>query len=1462
MYMSHSDKSKVSVFSDGLGFRGVKDPVVRDFPFVISINDKTDKPKAFNNRGYSDFNEVLEAVKDRTNVCQFIKNPLRMLYWDIDHVQFNDAQLVEFIDQFLVVLNGELMTGISLKDLHIHTKNGVDKLKDKIVSIHIICPSYHMNNERHRTLAINMKSKMPNIDIDRSVYNRGGRLYNCFNGKIGGNLFQYHSINKNPYKLLWLDNPTESDPISYDAVVEVETIYIDTDTLDHILKNKKKFLKYSYEWVEVTKYVKLGGHMTREEWCKKSLVGDWTYEQNLEAWAELDTQYTFQDIDQLTSIVAQTRFIPNPINNRFFNFINASPTTQTAFKNRDLTQKLVCVDGIIMNTKTGVLQRPDEPTILYYQECYKTMKPKDGRIIRIRADKLKEQLDQHQNLFINGVYGCGKTYSVIGPIVDGVRDHNLECDKIGGGERKSVLVVTENNALNSQYQTDLKMNSHLNQIFNSELQVCSLESLCKLTYDTYDILILDEYVSLMSHFLSNETMRNKEADIYIKLMKYMTNCNRLIVCDADLTHSTYSAPLDDVAPNRTIHKITTKHYDKYTYNLVFDKDIIHNRINQNLIDGKRVIVAFDTKSKAICYEATICDIRENGQRKYNVLSVYSEDGSKSDGIKYNNEDLSSEKLLFLYENNYQKFIKEYHVHIMIYTPKITTGVSINGECFDNQYGIAYGNSVSARQFVQMLHRARNLTDENVYIRVPEPRAKSDMSYINAEYMENHYSTQSKIFQEIVNTKLRPKTKRGLTEIIMEAEAERQRSKKCFTSEIYQQFKSLNLTTNIILSDDTAYINYEIFHNIQNVTSWLNDGLMTLYEIEKMIKLEKSGSMLTKLQHINKHYLHIFLKHTITYTIKTEAVNPDDEPIEELRFYYFNGLFEYDKLHGIYPRLDEKLVQDYSKIKTYRENLGRFNTACELSEQELKDKYIDYFKNTTENVIAIELKYHTAFYFYKKLNKIERNHGSIVADSLTFSPNEIEIINHFQPKKKLNDGSKKAELVMAISRIVKDICGTTIIQHASNRKNYIMKTHPSIIDGKYESDFRSRLEALGIQEIVCRSPLKNKIVSLEPTANDMGNYYKRKPNPRRRTDQKYILDVKHDTNNNAIVTRKMSGTPYPTSPMYRDIVPTGTEDHFFGLKPNKNKVDVPIITEVVTYEYPIIPKHRLDMASVYEPNINYKTKQLSKQTPNLSREDMAELSKDISNELKVRLEDQFVRDNDFERCFVGDVIFVEYNPYRVNVFDKDNHVLEHNQEKSVYYFIFQSYTSPIKLYRAVVRTGYNIECDYEATDEYTKCDYIDYKLGAISRVSDELEPSKAVSLPYLIDGTLPSRVHYEYLSKSPTHTLINSGSNRRYFKHVENEIIHNHMEQETMMRYMLKNWRRRINDKKPQILEPKITIKSKPCLKPKPKPKPKPEPELEPTPEPDINYHKNKLQAKRNIDKTWANGIMRHMVDVR
>jgi len=709
---------------DNLFFVGVNNKLINEKKYVVSLQmmPMSDNEIKFDSRGFDSLHDVIVATSGRTNVAQFIKKELRCLYFDFDRrlgvkLKLDPNEFTDYVERFIGCLNKVLnknqmsTKSITYDDLQIHTKT----LDNHIKSIHIIIQKYHTHHKQMNNLAKLINAESTDIEVDMKIYDSTRRLFNCHSGKIGFELFEYHPSNTKPYSLIWIDDIDshhDSAHIDFTLQPKQEVIAIEEDQLSYLITHKRKYLGYSRNWLKTMLYVKYSGEMTREDFCKETLFGDWDYYKNLKEWDDGDTKYAIKTIDDLTADLFTTRFIRNPVNKKFFAHINAPKELQNALRDVPPETMIINIDGLYFDKKTGILTL-DGKTSLYHADMNR--KPIHSNTIDVSQDDIYDKIKNDPAVFVNALYGGGKTHFVIAPIIMDAIKNDL-----------SVLVITENNSLNKQYEADdrLQLVSHLKNL-DADYQVSSMESLWKLKHKRYDVVVLDEMLSIMTHFHSNKTMKTQEIVIYEKMMYYISICKKCVVCDADLTEHTYASFLDSISKRRVIHKIIVPKYVNYTYNIVFKRGIIISKIVDDLKNELKIICACDRKQTAKEVTKTIMDIFPDK----NVLCVLGNETAS--GYLLNDEELTTEQHRFLFgDNKYDadydpskkydlcEFIELYKIDAMVYSPKIKTGVSINGSPFHKQYGIGSGRSVTSREFIQILHRARDLDDTNIWISLP------------------------------------------------------------------------------------------------------------------------------------------------------------------------------------------------------------------------------------------------------------------------------------------------------------------------------------------------------------------------------------------------------------------------------------------------------------------------------------------------------------------------------------------------------------------------------------------------------------------------------------------------------------------------------------------------------------------------------------------------------------------------
>jgi hypothetical protein len=222
----------------------------------------------------------------------------------------------------------------------------------------------------------------------------------------------------------------------------------------------------------------------------------------------------------------------------------------------------------------------------------------------------------------------------------------------------------------------------------------------KLKINPYDLVICDEFCSLLSHFDYNKL---QEPEVIHKIFEaIIKNSTQTFFLDGDISNREilYLQKYFDYK-NKPLFNINTG--DKYNIYVNYDADKYYENITNDLKNNKKICVVSMSSNFAL-------DVYNKYVDNYKCIVIY---GNSDDKIK--------SKL----ENVEDLFIK---YDLVIYSPTITVGVDFNKPYFDKIYGYMCLGSVCPRVFFQMLFRVRQTTDKNIIIH----SNKANQIFLNSE----------------------------------------------------------------------------------------------------------------------------------------------------------------------------------------------------------------------------------------------------------------------------------------------------------------------------------------------------------------------------------------------------------------------------------------------------------------------------------------------------------------------------------------------------------------------------------------------------------------------------------------------------------------------------------------------------------------------------------------------------------
>lgn len=305
----------------------------------------------------------------------------------------------------------------------------------------------------------------------------------------------------------------------------------------------------------------------------------------------------------------------------------------------------------------------------------------------------------------------------------------------------NILIITENNALNKETYKTLKLIygdyivcNHLSlkkNNFEEHHKICitSQESIKKTNGKLFELIILDEYESLLNHYESTTFKRTTDFQSIQILEKKSLNSSKIICLDADLSLRRL-LPFTEILniENPTLLYSNENKWKDYKFKIYTDNDnLFYENIFQDLKDNKNITIGFQSKTKTDIFEELILTEYPN----INILKITS-DGNFLNG---DGENLNLTEHL-------DNYILINEINVFIHSPSVKTGISINIEKhFHKTYLYTNIMSCCGREALQMLFRVRNPIDKELNILLPKlynplPRPK-DKQIIN--YLVNNSS---------------------------------------------------------------------------------------------------------------------------------------------------------------------------------------------------------------------------------------------------------------------------------------------------------------------------------------------------------------------------------------------------------------------------------------------------------------------------------------------------------------------------------------------------------------------------------------------------------------------------------------------------------------------------------------------------------------------------------------------------
>jgi len=719
-----------------------------DMPFAVDSGDGDGKKYT---ESIDEYN-LYEYLATDQHLYEILKSNLRKLYMDIDKVHWTKDQLNEAIVELSSLVESELQITLNPNELVVLVGQG-----ESITSVHLIFSGVVMEYKDQHALIDQLNDQLHFV-LDPTVYS-ANRLFRCVNqSKMNGTpLVFYTDHNQIDFDLLdTLINRTDSDGVEYTPKGKPKKTKRAFLTPRGVIEN---FLQIRYREIFESNKGCFWKHITQilyefpetypmDDWLRLSSNTRYSYQDNLEYAATLNGR--FHDDDRYLYVLLNTKLDQDVIYERatstqmnllvhlktYFPDDTIEFILKSVYHSDDLDPKPFTYNEqkFEIDLKSGFLTGPnfkinlfyDAMDVVEYEQILFLPNLSEARV------KLNEFFTSKDKLYIlKSAWGTGKTHHIVKEAVRHYKDHRI-------------LIVTSSNTLNTTNTNDL--NEHLKQLqcsdrFVSHMDnvrlsgktkvVCSIQSIGKLNEKQFDVVFIDEFESVMGAFYGYETFKSTVSDSFYKLHSILKKSKKIIVLDADISQPKITLLQDMLNTSSLVYKNETLSFQSVQFRLHtntlkdYYKQIAQETCRLVIPCATRVCAysilqvlgnlmehdgAFKKDTKNIEYIASIKTHYNPNKRILYIdsrgVKIYVSNGSYHEATTYKREDVFQ---------NIGAFIICQHIDVFIYTPTITTGISVNELYFDKSYAISSEHSLNTLVFVQMLMRVRQYKLDEVHV---------------------------------------------------------------------------------------------------------------------------------------------------------------------------------------------------------------------------------------------------------------------------------------------------------------------------------------------------------------------------------------------------------------------------------------------------------------------------------------------------------------------------------------------------------------------------------------------------------------------------------------------------------------------------------------------------------------------------------------------------------------------------
>ncbi|TOH58851.1 hypothetical protein CGI77_09630 [Vibrio parahaemolyticus] len=345
---------------------------------------------------------------------------------------------------------------------------------------------------------------------------------------------------------------------------------------------------------------------------------------------------------------------------------------------------------------------------------------------------------------ISAPHGSGKTSKVAKVIIDqsvgrvAYVSHLKSIIEGACNNLNMTSYLSAGNFIKDQVQCGFSKNDALKHLDMTKLAICINSVIGPLDtwLDDLDLLVIDEFTQVLSCIATSSLPNFKHKEVFDKLTRMIQSAKKVLVLDSDMNDLAirfleFCCPEEKhqifVQP-RLSNGINTELCICERQDTAIGEVLI--RVSHDLSSGSKVAIATDSINISIEIKEYIKSL--NPDKK--VLLINSKTAQSKEVTEFTNDSSTSLEL--------------HRYDVIVYSPSLTSGVSIEKNYFDYGYACFTGQSIESSNAIQMLRRVRSLKD--MFVALVAKAGEDVQSSDQREAEQKHFAQAFGDFQPFTN----------------------------------------------------------------------------------------------------------------------------------------------------------------------------------------------------------------------------------------------------------------------------------------------------------------------------------------------------------------------------------------------------------------------------------------------------------------------------------------------------------------------------------------------------------------------------------------------------------------------------------------------------------------------------------------------------------------------------------------